>query len=59
MYIARSSSKPATMAFLLACLAASGAAHGAAPSYIPIQGVMYDDAGAPIDAEVTATFSIY
>ncbi|MBW2262372.1 MAG: hypothetical protein JRG91_10405, partial [Deltaproteobacteria bacterium] len=38
---------------------ASGAAHGAAPSYIPIQGVMYDDAGAPIDAEVTATFSIY
>lgn len=34
-------------------------AHAAAPAFIPIQGVLTDSAGIPVDGTVSVTFSLY
>jgi hypothetical protein len=40
-------------------LAAPLAAGAQAPPYLPLQGVLYDDAGVPVDSDVVMTFSLY
>jgi hypothetical protein len=40
-------------------LAAPLQARAQAPPYLPVQGVLYDSAGTPVDGDVVMTFSIY
>jgi hypothetical protein len=49
----------AAIPLVLAVLLASQAARAQAPPYLPVQGVLTDLAGAPIDSEVSMTFAIY
>ena len=44
---------------ILGFLMAAPVAHAAAPQLVPVQGVLTDTMGAPIDTTVTAVFSIY
>jgi hypothetical protein len=52
--------KKATLAIaILGCLVAAPVARAAAPQLVPVQGVLTDSAGTPIDTSVTTVFSIY
>jgi len=52
--------KKATLAIaILGCLVAAPMARAAAPQLVPVQGVLTDSAGTPIDTSVTTVFSIY
>jgi hypothetical protein len=46
-------------ALAIAMLLGAAAIHAAAPPYIPVQGVLTDSTGTPIDTSVSAVFSLY
>lgn len=44
---------------LIFARASSVSAQGEAPSYLPIQGILTDSTGQPLDGDVSVTFSLY